>query len=155
MANQGMRNAVVCHFTKLFGPQRVECDRGALLLSQCSFIRWQSRMHDSLGTRAQGALTRTTQKPSPENCALSVFMQPTSKERIWCTPSFGYVYGPWFCPGKVDHIAKMTIYPKNSVLKSHWPYNWNKTKKTIYPKTIYPKPGVVVISFFVPLLSLR
>ena len=28
------------------------------------------------------------------------------------------IYGPRFCPDKVDHIAEMTIYPKNLVLKS-------------------------------------
>ena len=33
-----------------------------------------------------------------------------------CTPDFGY--SPRFCPAKVDHMAKMTIYPKNLVLKS-------------------------------------
>ena len=28
------------------------------------------------------------------------------------------IYGPRFCPDKVDHTAEMTIYPKNVVLKS-------------------------------------
>ena len=28
------------------------------------------------------------------------------------------IYGLRFCPGKVDHIAEMTIYPKSLVLKS-------------------------------------
>ena len=38
------------------------------------------------------------------------------------TPGFGYmVHPPRFCPCKVDHIAKMTIYPKNLVLKYDWP----------------------------------
>ena len=31
------------------------------------------------------------------------------------------IYGPRFCPDKVDHIAEMTIYLKNLVLKSDWP----------------------------------
>ena len=27
------------------------------------------------------------------------------------------IYGPRFCPDEVDHIAEMTIYPKNLVIK--------------------------------------
>ena len=35
---------------------------------------------------------------------------------LMCTPGFR-IHGPQFCPDKVDHLAEMTIYPKNLVLK--------------------------------------
>ena len=60
---------------------------------------------------------------------LKIFMSGSENKRVqYCAPELflqmfrrytGFrIYGPRFCPGKVDHISEMTIYPKKLVLKS-------------------------------------
>ena len=49
----------------------------------------------------------------------SPFCFVADKERTYSHYYTGFrIYGPRFCPDKVDHIAEMTMYSKNVVLKS-------------------------------------
>ena len=47
-------------------------------------------------------------------------------------------------PGKIDHIAEKTIFPKFHITENVFqrPNNRNGAKKIIYPKTIKPEPSV-------------